>query len=216
MSEFNQYARRADEIAKAAFKEYRAAESRLAKAEAAAKEYPQRHGMVDAAYMTKSARAQADLLEAQEGMKAAKRAFEGHIKDFQEIRKELAAELEDAYSADPAALDAATLELLKSGILNAGEYARLLHGAQAANNPTMARIIGKYAQDAADAQGAKHGQGDATVRALRAVSYESRQGSGGEQLQAFDIMADVYSRAVSNPGMIDHWDELTAETVENF
>ena len=216
MSNFNKYARKADEIAKAAFKEYREAESRLKKAEAAASAYPQRHGMVDAAYMAKSARAQADYLEAKEAMRAAKRAFESHTSDLAAVRKELAAELDDAFTVDPAALDTATLELLKSGILNASEYVKLLNAAQSANNPTMVRLIGKYAQDAADAQAAKYGQNDDTARTLRLVSHESRKNSSSEYLKAFDYMADVYNRAVNNPGMIDHWEQLTAETVENF
>lgn len=216
MSNFNKYARKVDEIAKAAFEEYRKAEKTLAAAEEKARQYPQRHGVVDAQYAAKSARAQADVLEAREAMRSAKRTFESHKSELAAIRKELASEIEDAFSVDPAKLDGNTLELLKSGILNASEYAKLMREAQAAGNPTMVRMIGKYAEDAAAARGEKYGQNDETARTLRAVSYESRQNTGSEHLKAFDYMADVYNRAVNNPGMIDHWGELTAETVENF
>lgn len=216
MSKFNEYARRLDEIAKNAFKEYTEAADRLKKAEAAAREYPPQHGFVDAAYMAKKARAEANLLEAKQGVQAAKRALDSHTSEIAALRRELATALEDSYSADPAALDTATLELLKSGILNAGEYERLLHGAQAANNPTMTRIIGRYAQDAAEAQAASYGQSDDTARRLRNVSYASRQSTGSDCLKAFDAMADVYSRTANNPAMIPHWSSLTAETVESF
>ena len=80
----------------------------------------------------------------------------------------------------------------------------------------MVRLIGKYAQDAADVQAEKYGQNDDTARTLRLVSHESRKNSSSEYLKAFDYVADVYNRAVNNPGMIDHWEQLTAETVENF
>lgn len=216
MSKFNYIARKVDEIAREAFSEYVAAAERLKAAEAKKKEYPQRRGLVDAAYMAKSTRAEADVLEAKEAIKAAKKRLESHADDLAALRRELAAQLDDAYSVDPAQLDGATLELLKSGILTANEYSKLLHEAQEKGNVTMIRLIGKYAADAADELTAKYGQSDSTARALRLVSHESRKNSSSEYLKAFDYVADVYNRAVNNPGMIDHWEQLTAETVENF
>lgn len=216
MSEFNKYARQLDEIAKNAFKEYTEAADRLKKAEAAAKEYPPKHGFVDAEFMARKARAEADLLEAKQAKQTAKRALESHTSEIEALRRELAAALEDAFSVDPAALDTATLELLKSGILRAGEYEKLLRDAQAANNHTMVRLIGKFAENEAEAQAAKNGATDSTARRLRAVSHESRNSSGSDRLKAFDYLIEVYGRTASNPAMIDHWDELTAATVENF
>lgn len=216
MSKFNSYARKVNDIATAAFEEYRKTEAAYKKAEEQARQYPPRHGMVDAQYAAKSARAQADFLEAKEAYSKAKRVLESHKSELAAIRKELAAELEDAYSVDPAKLDTATLELLKSGILTGNEYVKLMREAQAAGNPTMVRMIGKYAEDAAAARGEKYGQNDEQARTMRLVGHESRQNTGSEHLKAFDYMADIYNRAVNNPGMIDHWGELTAETVENF
>ena len=201
--------RKVDEIAREAFSEYVAAAERLKAAEAKKKEYPQRRGLVDAAYMAKSTRAEADVLEAKEAIKAAKKRLESHADD-------LAAQLGDAYSVDPAQLDGATLELLKSGILTANEYSKLLHEAQEKGNVTMIRLIGKYAADAADELTAKYGQSDSTARALRLVSHESRQSSGDELLKTFDYLGDVYGRSISNPAMINHWGELTAAAIENF
>ena len=132
------------------------------------------------------------------------------------MRGELAAEIESAYSVDPAQLDNNTLELLKSGILSGSEYAKLLNAAQAAGNPTMVRLIGKYAQDAADAAATKYGQSDRAAAELRAVAYQSKANTGSAHLEAFDYLADVYRRCTNNPAMIGHWDELTAEAVQNF
>ena len=216
MSKFNSYAKKLDEQARAAFKAYRDAEAAYKKAEQKAREYPQRNGMVNADYAAKSARAQADFLEAKQAYESARRTFRDSDRQFNAMRRELAAAIDDAYSADPAALDSATLELLKSGIMNASEYTKLLEQAKANNNPTMVRMIGKYAADAAKARGESHGMNDREAQALRVAEYNSRTFTGGDRLQAFDNMVELYHRCTNNPGMIDHWDEFTAETVENF
>ena len=216
MSKFNSYAKKVDEMAKAAFEAYRKAEAAYKKAEEKAREYPQRQGMVNAEYAAKSARAQADYLEAKAALYAASRAAASHTSEIQAMRKDLAADLEKEYSVNPAALDSATLELLKSGIMNAGEYTKLLEQAKAANNPTMVRMIGKYAADAAKARGESHGMNDREAQALRMAEYNSRTYTGGDRLEAFDNMVSLYHRCTNNPGMIDHWGEFTAETVENF
>lgn len=216
MSNFNKYAKRVNEIAAEAFKEYRAAETALKKAEEQARQYPQRHGMVDAQYAAKSARAQADLLEAQQTYKQAKSRLIERESDIKNVRKELEAELESHYVADPAALDGNTLELLKAGILKPHEYSKLMKDAQANGNSTMVRVIAKYAGDAADAAGKKYGETSEQARTLRAITYNANADGSSEKLQAFDLLGDVFHRATNNPGMIDHWDELTSNTIENF
>ena len=216
MSKFNSYAKKLDEQARAAFKAYRDAEAAYKKAEQKAKEYPPRNGFVDASYAAKSARAQADFLEAKQAYETARRTFRESDTQFNAMRRELAAAIDDAYSADPAQLDTATLELLKSGILTGSEYAKLLEQAKAASNPTMVRMIGRYAGEAAKARGESHGMNDREATALRMAEYNSRSYTGGDRLQAFDNMVELYHRCTNNPAMIDHWDEFTAETVENF
>jgi hypothetical protein len=216
MSKFNSYAKKLDEQARAAFKAYRDAEAAYKKAEQKAREYPQRNGMVNADYAAKSARAQADFLEAKQAYETARRTFRESDTQFNAMRRELAAAIDDAYSADPAQLDTATLELLKSGILTGSEYAKLLEQAKAASNPTMVRMIGRYAGEAAKARGESHGMNDREATALRMAEYNSRSYTGGDRLQAFDNMVELYHRCTNNPAMIDHWDRFTAETVEKF
>ena len=216
MSEFNHFAQKLNQIAQAAFAEYRRAEGAYKKAEEQRNKYPQRRGFVDAEYATKAARAEADFLEASEAMKAAQRTFESHKSEIAALRKELAAALEDHYAVDPAALDGATLELLKSGVLKASEYNKLMSKAQSDGNYTMARMIAKYAGDAAAERGEKYGQNDEQARALRGISYTANQNNGDAYLETFDVMSECYSRCCRNPGLIQHWDALVAPDVEAF
>lgn len=216
MSRFNSYARRVDEIAKAAFEAYRTAEKAYKDAEAKTKQNPQHRAGYTAEYEARAARAHANYLEKQQEYLAAKRAFADAVTQFTPIRAELAAAIDDAYTVDPADLDTATLELLKSGIMTGSEYNKLLQGAKAANNPTMVRMIGKYAGEAAKARAESHGQNDPDAKVLRLVDYESRAFTGGDRLEAFDNMVSLYDRCVKNPRMIDHWDELLADTMERF
>lgn len=216
MSRFNDYAKKLDEQAKAAFKVYRDAEAAYKKAEEQARQYPRRHGMVDAQYAAKSARAQADFMEAKQAFETARRTFRDSDRQFDGMRRELAAAIEDAYSADPAQLDINTLELLKSGILNAGEYTKLLTQAKTSNNPTMVKMIGKYAGEAAKAIGDSRGMNDREATALRAVVYSSKSYTGGNCLEAFDSLVSLYHRCTNNPGMIKEWDGLAGPVLDMF
>lgn len=216
MSKFNSYARKVNDIATAAFEEYRKAEAGYKKAEAKAKEYPQRTG-ASPEYMAKAARAQADYLEAKAAYDTARRNFgAAEERAIKELRGELETAVNDAYSVDPAQLDTATLELLKSGILNASEYAKLMSAAQAAGNATMVRLVGKYAKDAADDMADRYGQGDQKAKELRAVSYQSSAYTGSTYLANFDTVTDIFNRCTRNPGLIDKWGELTGDMVEQF
>ena len=35
-------------------------------------------------------------------------------------------------------------------------------------------------------------------------------------LANFDTLTEIYGRAVKNPALVSHWDELTGEMVEGF
>ena len=216
MGKFHHFADKVNRIAAAAFEEYRKTEEEYQRAEAQAKLYPPRGGIIDAEYQAKAARAQADVLTARQAFSAAGRKMAAHSMEIAALRKELAAEIEDAYSVDPEQLDNATLELLKSGILTASEYEKLYRKATAADNVTTVRLIAKYAQDAADARGKEYGINDPEARELRAVVYDCNTFTGAESLADFDVMADVFNRCANNPGMISHWEELTAEVSESL
>ncbi len=67
---------------------------------------------------------------------------------FSEIRAAADQKFKGRYSIDPKMIDANTLELLKSGILTDNELKTFAKDFE--NNPTMRRMIGKYAKERAD------------------------------------------------------------------
>ena len=212
MSKYREHFKKANETAKAAFQEYRKAEKAYQEAEEMYRKYPERQGFIDAEYAAKAARAKADFLQTKEALNAARRTLNAHVNEFASIRKALASDIASANMANPESMDMATIELLKSGILSGNEYMSLLQ--KHANNPTMARIIGKYAHDAAEARGKSLGDNEAST--LRMVEYQARTNTGAEVLQNFDVMADAFSRSANNPAMIDHWDSLTGEIMQAY
>lgn len=216
MGKYYSYAEKVNAIAKEAFKKYREAEAAYKRAEEQQRKYPERQGLVDAEYAAKSARARADYLTAKEAMKAAKAEFSGHNSEIQSLRNQLIADLDAEYAADPAALDSNTLELLKSGILKTSEYQRMMQQARQTGNYTMARMVAKYAGDAAISAGKQYGDNDSRVRELRAISFMANDNNGSNTLAAFDLLADVYKRATNNPYMIDSWDDLTGKVAKTM
>lgn len=214
MSRFNEYARKADAYAKAVFEEYAAAESKLKAAESKRNAYPRKNGM-GYEYDAKSARYEAEYQEAKAEYEKLRREMRDYKADgFKPIRKELEKDISDAFAANPEHLDAATLELLKSGIMSADEYNRLMSKATADNNPTMVRVIAKYAKDRADQADADRNTDAA--RAFRAVAYKGNSVNGNAYLETFDAMASCFSRCMKNPALMSHWDELCGEFVEKF
>lgn len=217
MSEFNRYARMIDSLAKRAFREYGETERAFERAQELRDAYPLRYGTgVSAEYLVKSSRAQADFLTAEENLRTAKRALENHVGEIASLRRELETEVSEYYSADPAALDGNTIELLRSGILDSGEYQRLLENAQADQNFTMARMIGRYAADAAEARAKELGENDPEATAMRAVSYSASENDASDIMYSFDTLAEAFRRSVDNPSMMSAWSELTGSIVENL
>ena len=204
MSRFSSYGQRMNEIAAAAFAEYQKAAAAYKAAEERAREC-KANGARDAEHAARNARANAELLEAQENLRKAKDGIESGKTKVAALRKELEAAVNDYYKADPAALDSNTIELLKSGVLKSDEYAALLDKAQQEGNHTMARMVAKYAGERAESLP----QHDEQARKLRIVSHVGNSNYGGRTLAAFDVMADVYSRAAKNPHMIEFWEQLT-------
>ena len=214
MSRFNEYARKADAYAKAVFEEHAAAESKLKAAESKRNAFPRKNGL-GYEYDAKSARYEAEYQEAKAEYEKLRREMRDYKADgFKPIRKELEKAISDAFAANPEHLDAATLELLKSGIMSADEYNRLMSKATADNNPTMVRVIAKYAKDRADQADADRNTDAA--RAFRAVAYNGNSVNGNAYLETFDVMTSCFNRCMNNTALIGHWDELNGEIVENF
>lgn len=212
---FKTYAAKLNDVARATFSELQEAEATFKKAEEKYKSFS-RVPINDYEAQAKAARAKSDYLEAENNLRAVKRNLDSRISEVSAIRRDLAAAVEDAYSADPAALDTATLELLKSGILKSHEYMKLANDAAKAGNITMLRLIGKYAADAAEATGKNFGTHDHVVRELRAVAYQCNSSTGKDHLEAFDALTDIFRRCTKNTALIKMWDELTAPIINQF
>lgn len=214
MSKYNNYAKKLNKIANETFDEYRAAEAAVKSAEAKCRAYPLRNG-ADSNYLAKSARAEADLAEARNAFEQVRRhLFDEKRREIATVRAELEKTLSDAFAADPSAVDMQTLELMRSGILTASEYDRLIDSAAAAENHTMVRLLSQSAADAAgkaDAMGDKDG-----ARNYRVVSYKGKSANGNQYLEAFDYLSNTFSRCERNFSLTKKWDELTAEVVESF
>ena len=211
MSKFNSYARKVNEIANAAFAEYREKEAAVKSAESRYNAYPRRNG-ADPAYMAKSARAEADLAEARNAFDQMRRhLFDDKRREIGAVRVELEKAVFDAFAADPKAVDMNTLALMNSGILTAAEYNRLIDASTAAGNHTMVRLLAQSAKDRAD----KVNDSD-TAREYRLVAQKGKGANGREFLEAFDYMGDVFNRCERNFALAGKWGELTADVVENF
>ena len=211
MSRFNSYAKRMNEIANAAFAEYREKEAAVKSAESRYNAYPRRNG-ADPAYMARSARAEADLCEARNAFDQMRRhLFDDKRREIAAVRAELEKAVFDAFAADPKAVDMNTLALMNSGILTAAEYNRLIDASTAAGNHTMVRLLAQSAKDRAD----KVNDSD-TAREYRLVAQKGKGANGREFLEAFDYMGDVFNRCERNFALAGKWGELTADVVENF
>ena len=211
MSRFNSYAKRMNEIANAAFAEYREKEAAVKSAESRCNAFPRRNG-ADSSYLAKSARAEADLCEARNAFDQMRRhLFDDKRKEIAAVREELEKAVFDAFAADPKAVDMNTLALMNSGILTAAEYNRLIDASTAAGNHTMVRLLAQSAKDRAD----KVNDSD-TAREYRLVAQKGKGANGREFLEAFDYMGDVFNRCERNFSLAGKWDELTADVVENF
>ena len=139
MSKFSVYAKRMNEIANAAFAEYREKEAAVKSAESRYNAFPRRNG-ADPAYLAKSARAEADLAEARNAFDQMRRhLFDDKRREIAAVRAELEKAVFDAFAADPKSVDSNTLALMNSGIMTADEYSRLIDSAIASGNYTIDR-----------------------------------------------------------------------------
>lgn len=207
MSKYKKYADKVNTMAKEAFKKVTDTAAALERAENQARAYPQRMGGVDPDYYAKSARAAADLAEAKAAHEKAVRDLHTLNVNIAQVRTELVQEICRDNRADPEAVDTATLELLKSGILNTEDYVGLFE--KHSGNRTMLRLIRKYANEAADSKANAHER-----QQLKALAMSTD--CDNKTLHDFDVIAEVCHRAENNTGMIQHYDNLTANIIENM
>ena len=99
-SEFNVFAKRADQIAKETFEEYNKANDAVRQAEAKAREWPEQHGtFIDAKKQEKHLLAKAKVINAKEALRSVVKGFEGKKRELSSIRSELEEAVNTAFSA---------------------------------------------------------------------------------------------------------------------
>lgn len=214
MSEFNHFAKELDAAFRAARSEYAAVYEELAKA----KENASAAGL-DA---VKKQIATLQLQEAEKKMRQeTARIWTEFDAKAADLRRALEKEVRASKCVDPTAVDAAGVELMKSGILTPDDYYSLAE--EYDGNVTMLRLLSKYAADAAtDADNRKDRV------ALTVLSQECANGTG-KTLKAWDdLMATVnYCSGRGGSGnrrptpgvtlsMGEWWEQLSGEIVENF
>lgn len=211
MSELNIYAQRLNELAQKTFAEYNETETAFNNAQETVREYPRRVGAVTPEYAAKSARAEANFVEAKAKWdKLRYTRSESLMQEVKTIRRELSEAAAQKYGASSESVNMQTVELLKSDILRPGEYIDLINKAKSDNNFTMARLISKYALEAAD----KFNGAEATL--LKGAALEAAQINENPHMQAFDTAVEVFKKCLNNTRLIPHWNELTSEFIENF
>lgn len=211
MSDLNKYAQRLNDIAKAAAAEYSEKGTAFEKAEKAFAEYPRRVGVVTPEYAARSARAEADYVTAKHEWETLRRNKPETVKrEVAAIRRELSDATDKMYGAAAKSVDMQTMELLKSGIMRPAEYVDLINTAKSENNYTMARMIAKYALEAAE----HFEPNDAGT--VRSVAFDAVQLNGNAHLQEFDNLTSILYRCLDHPYMFDVWGEVTEKSIESF
>lgn len=211
MSRFNTYVQQVNDIAQASFEQINAAEKAYKSAESKRNATPYKKGL-GYEYEAKAARAEANYREAKAAYDKLTRSLPDQTRaEVAKVRIELEKAVNDFYAADPKAIDANTMELLRSGILKPAEYARLFDAADNGDNATMCRLIAQAAENAV-----ANAKSDDDARQLRYIASKGRNVSGKPYMDAFDSLADTLDRSLRRTYLIPKWDELTANIRENF
>lgn len=222
MSRYNTYARQLDAAFKTARDEYAEAYSSLEQARQAgtdAKAWRPNDNEEDK--RLRIATAGLELNKADAAFKLAEaRIWPEFDAKCKELRRELEKDVQKNSLANPDAIDANALELLKSGALTVEDYYSLAERYD--GNSTMLRVISKYALDASE------NAADTDAVALRILSDNCKAGMG-TVLRAWNELEGVASycsgRGGSSRTAIDPthiismgkwWEELAGQAIENF
>lgn len=214
MSEFNHFAKELDAAFRTARSEYAKVYGELTKA----KENASAAGL-DA---VKQQIATLQLQEAEKKMRQeAARIWAEFDAKAAELRRALEKEVQTSNLADPSAIDSNAVELMKTGVLTVDDYFGLAD--RYGENPTMLKLIGHYAKEAADSTDDRKDR-----VALTVLAQDCAKGTG-KTLKAWDSMMTAANYCSGRGGsgnrrptpgvtlsMGEWWDQLSGEIVENF
>ena len=214
MSEFNHFAKELDAAFRTTRSEYAAVYDELTKA----KENASAAGL-DA---VKKQIATLQLQEAENKMRTeTERIWAAFDAKAAELRSALEKEVQISNLADPSAIDSNAVELMKTGILTVDDYFGFADRYD--GNPTMLKLIGHYAKEAADSADDRKDK-----VALTVLAQDCAKGTG-KTLKAWDSMMTAANYCSgrggsgnrrTTPGVVvsmgEWWDQLSGEIIENF
>lgn len=214
MSEFNHFAKELDAAFRTARSEYAKVYGELTKA----KENASAAGL-DA---VKQQIATLQLQEAEKKMRQeAARIWAEFDAKAADLRHALEKEVQTSNLADPSAIDSNAVELMKTGVLTVDDYFSFAD--KYSENPTMLKLIGHYAKEAADSADDRKDR-----VALTVLAQDCAKGTG-KTLKAWDSMMTAANYCSGRGGsgnrrptpgvtlsMGEWWDQLSGEIVENF
>ena len=214
MSEFNHFAKELDAAFRTARSEYAAVYDELNKA----KENASAAGL-DA---VKKQIATLQLQEAEKKMRQeTERIWSVFDAKAAELRSALEKEVQTSNLADPSAIDSNAVELMKTGVLTVDDYFGFADRYD--GNPTMLKLIGHYAKEAADSADDRKDK-----VALTVLAQDCAKGTG-KTLKAWDSMMTAANYCSGRGGsgnrrptpgvtlsMGEWWEQLSGEIVENF
>ena len=138
-----------------------------------------------------------------------------------ELRSALEKEVPTSNLADPSAIDSNAVELMKTGVLTVDDYFGFADRYD--GNPTMLKLIGHYAKEAADSADDRKDK-----VALTVLAQDCAKGTG-KTLKAWDSMMTAANYCSGRGGsgnrrttpgvtlsMGEWWEQLSGEIVENF
>ena len=138
-----------------------------------------------------------------------------------ELRSALEKEVQTSNLADPSAIDSNAVELMKTGVLTVDDYFGFADRYD--GNPTMLKLIGHYAKEAADSADDRKNK-----VALTVLAQDCAKGTG-KTLKAWDSMMTAANYCSGRGGsgnrrptpgvtlsMGDWWEQLSGETVKDF
>lgn len=223
MSKYNTYARQLDTAFRSARDEYAKSYAELQAAQQANEDAGAWRPDDDAA--NKQLRVATTALELNKAEAAFKITETKVWPEFdakcKELRRELEKDVQKSSLANPDAIDANALELLKSGALTVEDYYSFAERYE--SNATMLRVISKYALDASE-----NADDTKDAVALRILSDNCKNGAGAV-LRAWNELEGLASycsgrggnrNAATSPDMVvsmgKWWEELAGQAIENF
>ena len=213
-TKYNHFARELDTAFRTARSEYAAVYEELTKA----KENASAAGL-------DAVKKQIATLQLQETEKKMRQETERIWTEFDakaaDLRRALEKEVQTSNLADPSAIDSNAVELMKTGVLTVDDYFGFADRYD--GNPTMLKLIGHYAKEAADSADDRKDK-----VALTVLAQDCAKGTG-KTLKAWDSMMTAANYCSGRGGsgnrrptpgvtlsMGEWWEQLSGETVENF